>query len=85
MSADTLDAFQSPNMSPLVKVGIDIEVDYRAIHRPQAIERFRVQTNLNRNVVLLRLFPSINSETVAHFMRPPIQVKVAKIHNWLLI
>ena len=33
VSAGDLDAFHSPNMTPLVKVGIDIEVDYRSIHR----------------------------------------------------
>ena len=33
VSAGNLDAFHSPNMTPLVKVGIDIEVDYRSIHR----------------------------------------------------
>ena len=33
VSASDLDAFQSPNMGPLVKVGINIDVDSRAIHR----------------------------------------------------
>lgn len=33
VSSGNLDAFQSPNMQPLVKAGIDIEVDYRAIHK----------------------------------------------------
>jgi len=33
VSASNLDAFQSPNMRPLVEVGIDISVDYRAINR----------------------------------------------------
>ena len=33
VSASNLDAFESPNMQPLVKVGIDIEVDYRSIYR----------------------------------------------------
>ena len=33
-----LDAFDSPNMRPLVKAGIDFEVDYRAIHRPNREE-----------------------------------------------
>ena len=34
ISSGDLDAFDSPNMRPLVKAGIDFEVDYRAIHRP---------------------------------------------------
>ena len=73
VSASELDAFTSPNMQPLVKVGIDIKIDYRAIHRSTSIEKFTVHTNLNRNVVLLRIFPSIRTETVAHFLKPPIE------------
>jgi len=34
-----LDAFHCPNMSPLVVAGINIEVDYKAIHRPTNIEK----------------------------------------------
>ena len=35
VSASELDAFHSPNMLPLAKMGINIDVDYRAIHRYQ--------------------------------------------------
>ena len=59
VSSDDLDAFNSPNMGPLVKAGIDFEVDHKAIHRPQRIAKFKVHSKLNRNVVMLRLFPSI--------------------------
>ena len=46
--------------------------DYKAIHRPTAIEKFKAHTKLNSNVVLLRLFPSIRTETLAHFLEPPV-------------
>jgi lysophospholipase len=35
----SLDAFDCPNMPPLVNAGINIEVDYKAIHRPTTIEK----------------------------------------------
>ena len=35
----SLDAFHCPNMAPLVVAGINIEVDYKAIHRPTKIEK----------------------------------------------
>ena len=72
VSSGSLDAFHSPNMQPLVVAGIDIVVDYKAIHRPSSIEKFRVHTKLNSNVVLVRLFPSIMTESLAHFLKPPI-------------
>ena len=61
--------------------GINIEVDYKAIHRPTAIERFHAHTKLNPNVVLLRLFPSIRTETVAHFLSPPIEGVVLQCYG----
>ena len=64
VSSDNLDAFSSPNLQPLAVMGINIEVDYKAIHRPRVIEKFKVHSNLNSNVVLLRLFPSIRTETI---------------------
>ena len=71
--------FESPNMKPLVVMGINIEVDNKAIHRPTAIEKFHAHTKLNPNVVLLRLFPSIRTETVAHFLSPPIEGVVLQV------
>lgn len=35
----SLDAFHCPNMPPLVVAGINIDVDYKAIHRPTTIEK----------------------------------------------
>ncbi len=81
VSADNLDAFQSPNMKALVVMGINIEVDFKAIHRPTAIEKFHAHTKLNPNVVLLRLFPSIRTETVAHFLAPPIEGVVLQCYG----
>lgn len=81
ISSEDLHAFDSLNMPPLVKAAIDFEVDYKAIFHPKTIEKFRVHSKLNRNVVLLRLFPSIHSETMAHFLMPPIQGVVLQCYG----
>ena len=39
----SLDAFHCPNMAPLVVAGINIDVDYKAIHRPTKIEKVKPQ------------------------------------------
>jgi len=39
VDAGSLDAFHSPNLPPLVTAGIDIDVNYKAIHRPTTIEK----------------------------------------------
>jgi L-asparaginase type I len=71
ISSDSLNAFDSPNMSPLATMGIKIQVDYNSIFRPRQISPFKIYTNLNRNVGLLRLFPSITPETVRVFLQAP--------------
>ena len=53
----------------------------QGIHRPTVIERFRAHIHLNPNVVLLRLFPSIRTETVRHFLEPPIEGVVLQCYG----
>ena len=55
VSASELDAFHSPNMLPLAKMGINIDVDYRAIHRYQTILKYDFNTF---NVILVALWNS---------------------------
>ncbi len=81
VSSGSLDAFHSPNMVPLVRAGIDITVDYKAIHKPTSIEKFTVHNKLNPNVVLVRLFPSIRAESLAHFLKPPVEGVVLQCYG----
>ncbi len=84
MSAGDLDAFHTPNVGPLVKAGIDFHVDRCAIRKHSRRDNpadFRVHTRLDRNVVLLRLFPSIGSETIRHFLRAPIRGVVLQCYG----
>lgn len=73
VSADDLDAFYSPNVAPLARIGINIDIDYRLIFRPCTVTRFCVHSELDENVGLLRLFPSITSATCRAFLQPPMK------------
>ncbi|XP_078035975.1 L-asparaginase isoform X2 [Augochlora pura] len=73
ISATAFNAFDSPNFPPLATANIKIEVDYRAIFRPCTLTKFCVHTNLNRNVGLLRIFPSITTDLVKAFLQPTIE------------
>uniref|UniRef100_A0A2P2HVG8 asparaginase n=1 Tax=Hirondellea gigas TaxID=1518452 RepID=A0A2P2HVG8_9CRUS len=68
VSTGRLNAFDSPNFSPLATAGISISVDYRSIFRPTALVKFDVFSNLSHDVALLRIFPSISSDTVKSFL-----------------
>ncbi|XP_037501654.1 L-asparaginase [Rhipicephalus sanguineus] len=63
-SINELDAFSSPNLPPLATIGVKIKVNWRAVFQQNTMEKFRVHSKLNRNVGLLRLFPSITVEVV---------------------
>lgn len=45
-----------------------ILVDWNNVYRPSTIAKIHVHSKLNRNVTLLRLFPSITVETVSFFL-----------------
>jgi lysophospholipase len=62
------DAFESPNMDPLVKVGIDINVDWNLVLRPREIQKFRAHKKMEPRVATLKLFPGIAIETLEAFL-----------------
>ncbi|XP_054758960.2 L-asparaginase-like [Lytechinus pictus] len=73
ISSESFKAFDSPNLAPLLTMAVDITVNWASIFRANTVEAFRVNTNMTRNVGLLRLFPSITSETVRAFLQPPME------------
>lgn len=72
-SAAHLDAFASINMAPLVTFGINVEINWRLIRPDPKGKELQVQTTLNRDVGLLRLFPSITLAVVEAFLDPPVE------------
>ncbi|KAK3876337.1 hypothetical protein Pcinc_018876 [Petrolisthes cinctipes] len=81
VSTGRLQAFDSPNMSPLATAGISIQVEYRSIFRPRTLKKFTVHDRLNRNVGLLTIFPSISTETVRSCLQPPISGVVLQTYG----
>lgn len=64
VNATAFAAFQSPNCPPLATVGINTTARWDLITRPNAIEKFRVEENLDAHVACLRVFPGILPEMV---------------------
>lgn len=81
VSSESLDAFNSPNAAPLAKMGINVEVDYRVIFRPCTVDKFTVHLQMDENVGLLRLFPSISVATVNAFLRAPMRGVVLQTYG----
>jgi lysophospholipase len=68
INSASLNAFSSPNVAPIAKIGINVEIDYRLIFRPCNVAKFAVHSKLDENVGLLRIFPNITTSTVKAFL-----------------
>jgi 60kDa lysophospholipase len=64
----SFDAFDTPNVSPIAKIGINVEVDYRLIFRSCSVAKFNVHNKLEDKVGILRIFPNILAATVKAFL-----------------
>jgi L-asparaginase len=81
VSADGFAAFASPNYPALGNIGIDIEIAWPLIRRPDPAETLAVQTLGTPVVSALRLFPGISPELVRNVLRPPLQGLVLEAYG----
>ena len=58
-SAEELSAFASNNYPPLAEVGVSIHYNEQFIHRPEEGAEFSVQTALERDVAVIKIFPGL--------------------------
>uniref|UniRef100_A0A8C6SWL1 asparaginase n=1 Tax=Neogobius melanostomus TaxID=47308 RepID=A0A8C6SWL1_9GOBI len=77
----SFNAFSSPNLAPLATAEVDILINWDTVWRANTTAKFRVSTELNRNVGLLRLFPGITAATVRAFLQAPMQGVVLETYG----
>src|SRR5688572_19783407 len=80
VSADGFAAFDSPNFPPLGTVGIDIEVNWDFVRKPNG-KKLAVHELTKPVVSALRLFPGISPELVRNVLRPPLQGLVLEAYG----
>ncbi|KAE8219139.1 hypothetical protein CF319_g7112 [Tilletia indica] len=73
VSNNALAAFDSPNMKPLARIGISVEVAWDLVARPKGLDKLRVHTTMDSNVAVLRLFPGLSPSTIRAFLAPPLR------------
>ena len=82
VSADGFAAFDSPNFPLLGSAGIDIEINWDLVRKPNENGRLAVQEMTATPVVsALRLFPGISPELVRNILRPPLQGLVLEAYG----
>lgn len=72
MNIESFHAFDSPNFEPLVVMGVEIKVHWDLVWRSTIPKAFTIHTEMEENVVLLRLFPGITTATIRAFLTPPV-------------
>ena len=64
-NADYFTAFKSPNYPPLAEAGVYIKYNFDAIHYSVQKKLFQIHTQLETNIVILKIFPGINEHVVS--------------------
>ncbi len=64
-NAKHFDAFESPNYPPLAQAGINIVYNFEAINYQKQQRILKVHTNLDDNIVVLKIFPGMNKDVMS--------------------
>ncbi len=71
INAEHFEAFDSPNYPPLIESGVHLSVNKKALWNPNRRKKTIFYKNLETNIILLKMFPGINRETVEHILSFP--------------
>lgn len=71
INAEHFQAFASLNYPALVVSGVHLTINNEALYRPNRHKKFVARKVLNQDVVLLKMFPGINAETVNYMLNYP--------------
>ena len=63
-NAEHFNAFESPNYPNLALAGINLKFNYGAIHYPTSKKDLLIHTALDKNVVVLKIFPGISKDVL---------------------
>lgn len=78
--ARSLEAFASPNLPPLVSVGIDVEVRRELLLEPDP-RPAHIETRLSPHVAALRMYPGMTRQVLENFLRPPLEGLVLETYG----
>lgn len=70
-NAEYFNAFVSENYPPLANIGIDIKFNYKDIYYKTGDAKFGINTKLNPNVGILKIFPGITKEFIEAVLNTP--------------
>lgn len=73
--ADGFNAFTSPNLSPLLEAGINIQVNHEhSVTEPKGA--FKVHTIGEQPVAIIMMYPGISPEVIANALKQPVNAMI---------
>ncbi|MDA9906873.1 asparaginase [Flavobacteriaceae bacterium] len=74
INAEHFEAFDSPNYPPLIISGVNLSINYQSLLTAKKNKKLVVHKIFEPNILLVKLFPGINKETINHlFSRPNLK------------
>ena len=64
INAEHFEAFSSPNYSDLAESGVHLRVNEDALWKPNSRKKLNIHKDMDDNIVLIKLFPGINENTI---------------------
>ena len=71
VNAEHFEAFESSNFPPLAESGVNLKINYEKLLRPNLRKKMLIHKSLNGNILILKLFPCMNLETIEHILQTP--------------
>lgn len=68
INAEHFQAFASMNHAPLAESGVYLSVNYPALWKPNRRQKTKLHTGFDDRVLILKMFPGINEQTVSHIL-----------------
>ena len=71
INAEHFEAFDSPNHPPLIISGVNLSINYQSLLTAKKNKKLVVHKIFEPNILLVKLFPGINKETINHLFSTP--------------
>lgn len=71
ITAEHFEAFASPNYPPLAESGVNLAFKEKALSKPNRRKKLKIHKKLESNVLLIKMFPGMTQQTVAHLLSYP--------------
>ena len=71
INAEHFEAFDSPNYPPIIISGVNLSINYQSLLTAKKNKKSVVHKIFEHNILLVKLFPGINKETINHLFSTP--------------